>query len=171
MTWPDRGTDALPSLLVLRHLSTGEKRHAKLIERLAPHFIREIYASFRPGEISAALASAQLDLSRSRFHELYADILRAVAQRRARPWLPGTFFGGRATAWPWPKEVSTMLQSSPTNYSVAASEVKRRLDFFLDPASVCRFALHENLAPSRHLSCPALLALPEARRILIDAIA
>jgi hypothetical protein len=129
-----------------------EKHYAQLLKRLAPPFLREVFASFRRGELTAATAAGELGLSRSRFYELYADYLRACAERRARSWVPGVS-GGNHVA-PWPKEVAPLLRKLLTNrppagYSLAASELKRRLDFDLDPASVRRFALAAGLAPSK----------------------
>jgi hypothetical protein len=129
-----------------------EKHYVQLLKRLAPPFIREVFASFRCGELSGVLAAAELGLSRSRFYELYADYLRACAHRRARHWTPG-ISGGDHLA-PWPQEVESLLRKllsnrPPASYSLASSELKRRLNFELDPASVRRFALAESLAPAK----------------------
>ena len=98
------------------------------------------------------MAAAELGLSRSRFYGLYTEYLRACAARRARTWVPGLSGGDHVTDWP--EEVEPLLRKLLTNrppvgYSLAASEVKRRLNFALDPASVRRFALAEGLTPAK----------------------
>ena len=134
------------------HPRGDEKHYQQLAHRLAPPFVREVLASFRAGELTASVAAAELGLGRSRFYLLYADYLRACAQRRQRLWLPSASGGDHAAAWP--AEVEPLLRRllssrPPASYSLAASEVQRRLGFPLDPATVRRFALANGLAPAR----------------------
>jgi hypothetical protein len=134
-----------------------EKHYVQLLKRLAPPFIREVFASFRRGELTGILAATELGLSRSRFYELYAEYLRACAQRRARHWAPGVSGGDHLASWP--PEVEALLRRllsnrPPASYSLAASELKRRLHFQLDPASVRRFALAQGLAPAKPAKKP-----------------
>jgi len=111
-------------------------------------------ARFRQGLLSAADATGELHLSRSRFYVLYADFLRACAQRRQRSWEPGASGGNHHPAWS--AEVCALLRKllrarPPASYSFAASEVHRRHQLKLDRASVRRWALAHGLAPdTRH---------------------
>lgn len=122
--------------------------------RLAPPFIRDVLARFRSGTLCAAAAAAELDLSRSRLYVLYADYLRACAQRRQRSWVPGCSGGSHHPVWPQPvcDLLGKLLRARlPASYSFAASEVHRRLGRKLDRASVRRWALARGLAPdARH---------------------
>jgi hypothetical protein len=147
----------LPPGIALGCSLADEKHYAQLLKRLAPPFIREVLASFRRGQLTGVLAAAELGLSRSRFYELYAAYLRACAQRRARSWLPGVSGGDHLP--PWPPEVEPLLRKllsnrPPASYSLAASELQRRLNFALDPASVRRFALAQGLAPAKPAKKP-----------------
>jgi len=114
--------------------------------------IREVLRSFRARELTATAAAQALHLGRSRFYELYADYLRACAARQAQRWEPPRSGGDHIA--PWPAEVEPLLRKlltaqPPASYSFAASEVLRRLHFQLDPATVRRFALQHQLAPSK----------------------
>lgn len=107
-------------------------------------------ARFRRGLLSPAEAVTELALSRSRFYTLYADYLRACAQRRQRCWVPGCSGGNHRR--PWPQEVLALLRKLlgarlPASYSFAASEALRRHQFKIDRASVRRWALKQGLAP------------------------
>ena len=112
-------------------------------------------ARFRKGLLSAGDATGELHLSRSRFYVLYADFLRACAQRRQHSWVPGSSGGKHHPAWPG--EVCDLLRKllrarPPASYSFAASEVHRRHQLKLDRASVRRWALTQGLAPdARHM--------------------
>ena len=102
--------------------------------------------------MTGAVAAAELGLGRTRFYELYADYLRACARRQAHRWKPRVSGGNHAT--PWPPTVEPLLRKllaarPPAGYSLAASEVRRRLDLPIDPATVRRFALANGLAPSK----------------------
>lgn len=102
-------------------------------------------------------------MGRSRLYELYADYLRACAARRSQRWEPPRS-GGNHRA-PWPPEVDPLLRKllsaqPPASYSFAASEVRRRLQFALDPATVRRFALQHGLTPPK----PAAKARAPVRR-------
>lgn len=118
-------------------------------------------ASFRRGEVSAVAAAQTLDLSRSRFYEIYADYLRAVAKRQPHSSMPGTSGGDHAPGWP--DEVTSLLRKllsahPPAPYRFAASEVDRRLGFQLDSATVRRWAILHRLAhPSPAPRPPASL--------------
>lgn len=112
---------------------------------------------FRKGLLSATDAIGELNLSRSRFYVLYADFLRACAQRRQRSWEPGSSGGNHHPAWS--HEVCELLRKllrarPPTSYSFAASEVHRRHQLKLDRASVRRWALAQGLAPDTRYKAP-----------------
>src|SRR5277367_5242693 len=104
-------------------------------------------ARFRKGLLSAADALGELNLSRSRFYVLFADYLRACAQRQQRSWAPGSSGGNHHPLWS--DEVCDLLRKllqarPPASYSFAASEVHRRHQLKLDRASVRRWALAQN---------------------------
>jgi hypothetical protein len=125
--------------------------------RHAAPFVRDVMARFRRELISAAEAVGELGLSRSRFYVLYADYLRACAERRQRSWQPGSSGGNHRAAWP--AEVSALLRKllqarPPASYSFAASEVHRRHKLKLDRASVRRWALAQGLAPDTKYKQP-----------------
>jgi hypothetical protein len=114
-------------------------------------------ARFRQGFLSAADASGELHLSRSRFYVLFADYLRACAQQRQRSWAPGSSGGNHHPVWS--DEVCDLLRKllqarPPASYSFAASEVHRRHQFKLDRASVRRWALAQDLAPNTRYKAP-----------------
>ena len=114
-------------------------------------------ARFRKGLLSAADATGELQLSRSRFYVLYADFLRACAQRRQRSWEPGASGGNHHPAWS--HEVCDLLRKllrarPPVSYSFAACEVHRRHALKLDRASVRRWALARGLAPDTRCRAP-----------------
>ena len=114
-------------------------------------------ARFRKGLLSAVDATGELHLSRSRFYVLYADFLRACAQRRQRSWVPGSSGGNHHP--PWSGDVCDLLRKllrarPPASYSFAASEVHRRHQFKLDRASVRRWALAQGLAPDTRHKAP-----------------
>lgn len=143
---------ALPIAPGFLHLARDEKHCQQLAHRIAPPFVREVLASFRSDQLSATSAAAELGIGRTRFYELYADYLRACSRRQAARWLPGVSGGDHAASWP--PEVEPLLRKllssrPPSGYSSAASEIKRRLDFQLDPATVRRFALANGLAPKK----------------------
>jgi len=147
----------------LRFLPCPEKHDQQLVHRLAPPFLREVLASFRAQALTASTAAAELGLGRTRFDQLCADYRRACAARRQRSWIPGASGGDHAA--PWPAEVEPLLRKllssrPPSNYSLAASAVKRRLGCHLDPATVRRFAHAAGLAPAQ----PARKAKAPVRR-------
>ena len=114
-------------------------------------------ARFRKGLLSAVDATGELHLSRSRFYVLYADFLRACAQRRQRSWVPGSSGGNHHPAWS--ADVCDLLRKllrarPPASYSFAASEVHRRHQLKLDRASVRRWALAQGLAPDARHKAP-----------------
>jgi hypothetical protein len=128
-----------------------------LIQRLPAPFIRHLLAQFRSGHLGAPAAQAELQLSRTRFYELYSDYLRACAQGRADLWTPGTSGGDHAPDWP-PQvtaQLTTLLSSKPpSSYSACASELFRRLHFKTDRASVRRWAIEHQLAPDTRYKKP-----------------
>lgn len=116
-------------------------------------------ASFRQGKVSATLAAETLELSRSRFYELYSDYLRAAACHQQHLWSPGLSGGDHAPHWPVGVEplLRKLLSAKPpAPYRFAASEVHRRLNFEIDPATVRRWAIDHHLAhPSPTPRAPA----------------
>jgi hypothetical protein len=128
-----------------------------LIQRLPAPFIRPLLAQFRSGHLRAAAVQAELQLSKTRFYELYAEYLRACAQGRADLWTPGTSGGDHRPDWP-PEvtaQLTTLLSSKPpSSYSAAASELLRRLHFKTDRASIRRWALQNHLAPDTRYKRP-----------------
>jgi len=118
-----------------------------LPHRLGVPLIREVLAAFRGAELSAAAAAEKLGLGRTRFYELYADYLRAAAS--GAHWQPGASGGDHAADWPAGVEPllrKLLATKPPAPYRLAASEVLRRLDLTLDPATVRRWALAQGLA-------------------------
>lgn len=110
--------------------------------------IREVFAALRREELSATAAAKKLGLGRTRLHELYADYLRAAAHHRIEHWQPGASGGNHAPAWPAGVEplLRKLLSTKPpAPYRLAASEVLRRLDLTIDPATVRRWALRHAL--------------------------
>ena len=84
-------------------------------------------ARFRANEIKAPDGAAELNLSTRRFYKLYGSYLKAVGQRKAEHWSPGTSGGNRRK--PWPKEIQTKAQQllkHGCGYSAVASELLRR---------------------------------------------
>jgi hypothetical protein len=125
--------------------------------RHAAPFVRDVFQRFRRELISAEEARHELELSRSRFYVLYADYLRACAQRRQRTWAPGCSGGDHRA--PWPDAVLALLRKllqarPPASYSFAASEVHRRHQLKLDRATVRRWALDQGLAPDTKFKQP-----------------
>ena len=124
----------------------------QLIHRCSAPFIRHVLAEFRSGQISASAAAAELELSRSRFYELYSDYLAAGLTRDQR-WSPGVSGGDHAAEWPVGVEalLQARLSTRPaSSYSFVASEVLRLFDFKLDRAQVRRWAIQNRLAqPAR----------------------
>ncbi len=122
----------------------------QLIHRLPAPFLRHILGAYRHGELSTSAATAELQISRSRFYEIYSSYLRACAQRRTATWSVASSGGNHHPSWP--TEVTQLLvkllsTKPPCSYSAAASELYRRLQFKTDRASVRRWAIQNNLAP------------------------
>ena len=143
---------AFPPDAALWHLPSDEKHYQQILHLLAPPYIREVFRAFRNRELTAGRAAAELGLGRARLYELYADCLRACVAHRSRSWAPRASGGDHCT--PRPEAVEPLLRkllgsAPPAGYSLAASELKRRLDFQLDPASVRRFAIAKGLAPAK----------------------
>ncbi len=148
------GADQFP-----RSLRVFEK-HQQLFHRHAPSFIRHVLERFRLHSVTAAQATAQLGLSRSRLYALATAFNTARACKQPSLWTPGTSGGDHATAWPQP--VLDLLRkrlacAPPCPYSFAASEALRLHDFKLDRAQVRRWALENKLAhavPAKRILAP-----------------
>ena len=105
--------------------------------------------AFRQHTLTAAQATAELGLSRSRLYALTTAYNSARVQKNQPLWTPGTSGGNHAP--PWPAPVLALLQkrlacSPPCPYSFAASEALRLQGFKLDRAQVRHWALENNLA-------------------------
>jgi hypothetical protein len=66
----------------------GSDEKVHFLHRCAPPLIRRVFAQFRSGAFNAAQAHEQLELSKTRFYEMYADYLRAWTQRSEHDWTP-----------------------------------------------------------------------------------
>jgi hypothetical protein len=122
-----------------------------LLKRFRPPYIRDLLQRFRAGSIKAAEAAAELAVSPRRFYQLYQSYLLAFARRQAHSWSPGLSGGNHRK--PWPKPVCDLIfkllkSKPPCSYSLIASELERRLQFKTDRATVRRYALKRNLAPT-----------------------
>jgi len=84
-----------------------------LLSRLCPPFIRGVCKEFRAQALPAAEAAEQLGISKRRFYQLYADYLRAVAQRKADLWSPGLSGGDHRAEWPEPVRLLASVCSKP----------------------------------------------------------
>ena len=106
---------------------------------------------FRVQKLSRADACSELGLGRTRFYELYSSYLAACALRRSQHWSPALSGGNHRQ--PLPAPVLATLRKllgakPPCSYSFTASEVLRRHDFSIDRATVRRWALQQDFAPS-----------------------
>jgi hypothetical protein len=125
-------------------------------------------AEFRASRIGAQAAAAQLELSRSRFYELYSDYL-AAGPTRDQAWRPASSGGDHAPDWP--AAVKALLRTRlgsrpPSSYSFAASEVLRLCAFKLDRAQVRRWAIKNHLAhPNPVPRTPAVVRRWQRSRI------
>ena len=111
--------------------------------------IREVLAAFRRDEVSATAAAQKLGLGRTRLYQICGDYLRALAHHQQEQWTPGSSGGDHAAHWPAGVEplLRKLLSAKPpAPYRCAASEVHRRLDFEIDPATVRRWAIAQQLA-------------------------
>jgi hypothetical protein len=111
--------------------------------------IRAVLAALRRREVSATAAAEKLGLGRTRLYELYADYLRAAAARQTAHWQPRASGGNHAPAWPAGVEPllrKLLTTKPPAPYRLAASEVLRRLNLTIDPATVRRWAISQALA-------------------------
>ncbi|HWD94470.1 MAG TPA: hypothetical protein VG938_19220 [Verrucomicrobiae bacterium] len=139
----------------MAHFRRDEKHYCQLPHRLGTPLIREVLAAFRRNELPATAAAEKLNLGCTRFYELYADYLRADAKHQPHLWSPGHSGGDHAADWPPGVEalVRKLLSArTPAPYRFAAFEVHRRLGFQIDPATVRRWAIANNLGhptPSR----------------------
>jgi hypothetical protein len=131
----------------------------QLPHRCAPPLIRHVFSQFRSGALKAPEARQQLNLSKSRFYELYASYLRACARRQQDQWLPGVSGGDHAPAWP--DKLIDLLRKRlssrpPASYSFAASEAARLLNYKIHRAQVRRWAMENGLAQAHpHLKTKA----------------
>lgn len=140
-----------PSFSSAKPLYARRDEKLQLPHRCAPPLIRHIFAQFRSGALKAAEARQQLNVSKSRFYELYADYLRACARRQQDQWLAGLSGGDHAPAWP--EKLTDLLRKRlssrpPASYSFAASEAARLLNFKIHRAQVRRWAMENGLAQS-----------------------
>lgn len=125
-------------------------------------------AQFRSGELPASTAAAELELSRSRFYELYSDYL-AAGPNRDQILQPHSSGGNHAADWP--TDVKAFLRTRlstrpPSSYSFAASQVLLRFKFKIDRAQVRRWAIQNNLAlPPRLRPAPAVIRRWQRHRI------
>ena len=120
------------------------------MNRVAAPLVRHILQNYRQGLLSASEAAQELELSRSRFYELYSDYLRASAQQKAETWQPGLSGGDHHRSWP--AEVTDLLRKlldskPPSSYNAAASELLRRCKFRTNRANIRRWAIEKGLAP------------------------
>lgn len=120
------------------------------MKRIAAPLVRHVLDHYRQGLLSASDAAQELELSRSRFYELYSQYLRACAQRKSDDWQPGLSGGDHQPVWP--AEVTAILRKlltskPPNSYNAAASELLRRCQFKTDRASIRRWAIENKLAP------------------------
>jgi hypothetical protein len=134
-------------------LGCGDEK-GQLKHRCGAPLIKHILSEFRAGHLKAEVGCQELDLSRSRFYELYSDYLAAGFQRDQH-WVPRSSGGNHAKLWP--VEVRALLRERlssrpPSSYSFAASEVLRKYQFKLDRAQVRRWALQNRLAPPSRVS-------------------
>jgi len=146
---PGGGRTALAKPAPSGHPCGDEKHYLQLPHRLGAPLIREVLAAFRRNEVSATVAADKLGLGRTRFYELHADYLRALARHDEDRWIPGASGGDHAPDWPRGTEVllrKLLAARPPAPYRCAASEVHRRLGFRLDPATVRRWAIAQHLA-------------------------
>jgi hypothetical protein len=125
------------------------EKHQQLIHRHAPTFIRHVLEAFRQHTLTAAQATDQLGLSRSRLYALATAYNTARARKQTPLWTPGASGGDHAPVWPQP--VVELLKkrlacSPPCPYSFAASEALRLHAFKRDRAQVRRWAREHKLA-------------------------
>jgi hypothetical protein len=109
-----------------------------------------------------------LGLSKRRVYELYADYLRACAQRTQAHWVPRVSGGVRRAPLPPPaQELLRVFLTAvpPLSYSFAASELDRRLGIKTDRATVRRFALKQHLVPASIVRPPAAIKRWQRSRI------
>lgn len=136
------------------------EKYQQLCHRHAIPFIRHVLEAFRQHTLTAAQAAQQLELSRSRFHVLFCDYLRAHAQKKTHLWVPGRSGGDHTKPWP-PAVIDLLIKrlacSPPCPYSFAASEVLRLHGFKLDRAQVRHWALrngHAHATPAQKPPAP-----------------
>jgi hypothetical protein len=147
------GSAPKPLLLGCQH----EKRHPQLTHRLAVPLIRHVLESFRTRQIGVTEATQRLELSRSRFYELFSGYLAAYGPGQHRQWTPRASGGNHATTWP--KEVVALLgkrlrSKPPASYSFAASEALRLCHFQLHRSQVRRWALGNGCAHAEPVPRP-----------------
>lgn len=115
---------------------------------------------FRHGQVTAAEAALELQISRRRFYQLYLSFLKAVGRKQTDFWQPGTSGGDHRRPWPPPcQPLLDRLLRAKVPYSAAASEVLRVLGHRMDRATVRRYALAHGLAPAK----PTLARQPVRR--------
>lgn len=128
----------------------ADEKYSQLLNRLCAPLIREVCKQFRAQALKAPEAAEQLGISKRRFYQLYAEYLRAVSERKAHCWSPGRSGGDHRPDWPAPVSVLVQrLLKARCSYSMIASEVLRRFQYQVDRATVRRYALRHELAPSK----------------------
>ena len=151
-------SDRFPSLGARFRFPWADEKQ-QLAHRLGTPLIRHVLTQFRAQQLDPHTAAAKLQLSRSRFYELYADSLRAGPERNSG-WSPGPAGGDHAPDWP--ADVVALLHKRraappPANDSFAASEVLRLCDFPLARAQGRRWASENHRAhakPNLSVSAP-----------------
>ena len=127
----------------------GSDEKVQLAHRCAAPLIRHVLSAFRAGEVKAQAAADKLELSRSRFYELYSDYLQACARHQQAAWKPSVSGGDHAADWP-PEALALLRKrlgsKPPASYSFAASELFRLCQFKVDRAQVRRWAIENDLA-------------------------
>lgn len=129
--------------------ASHEKHYRQLRHRVASPLIREIFTQFQAGTVTAGAAADRLELGHTRFYELYGEFLRVRSAGGLDSWVPGSSGGNHAQSWPAAVQAlvrKLLTVRPPAPYRFIASELQRRLNFQLDPASVRRWALAHDLA-------------------------
>jgi hypothetical protein len=112
--------------------------------------VRDLMRRFRSGDLTAAQAAEELQITPRRFYQLYLSFLKAIGRRQGESWSLGTSGGDHRR--PWPEGCRALLEKllrAKVSYSAAASEVLRLLHHRMDRATVRRFALAHGLAPAK----------------------
>lgn len=115
---------------------------------MAAPFVREILEAFCTGRIGACEAAKQLQVGKTRFHQLKASYLAARTAGHADDWQPGCSGGDHTGEWSQAAVdlVTKLLKlRPPASYGLCASELHRRLGMQVHPAGMRRFAISRGL--------------------------